>query len=234
MKFSLIVPIAGDKQEYDNIMPYIFNLDKDGVMLCIKSILGLNLSTFDNIYFTILNKHNIKYYIDELLISQFKRFKLFDKAKIVVLNKPTRNQAETIYETIKIENITGAFMVKDPDSYFESVITPGNAICIYPLDALNRVNPQDKSYVDVDDMYYITNIIEKKIINRNFCCGGYVFENTNLFIEKYNELSSYKILYLSHIILALLLDKISFRPILVRQYTDWGTKQDWLETIVNY
>ena len=32
MKFSLIVPAAADKAEYSDKLPYIFGLDKDGVI----------------------------------------------------------------------------------------------------------------------------------------------------------------------------------------------------------
>ena len=51
MKFSLIIPVAADKPEYKATMPYVFGLDSDGVVICVKSITGLNLSVFDDIYF---------------------------------------------------------------------------------------------------------------------------------------------------------------------------------------
>lgn len=56
MSISLIIPIGADNIEYENYMPYIFNFAPDGISLCIKSIQGLDLNRFDNIYFTILEK----------------------------------------------------------------------------------------------------------------------------------------------------------------------------------
>lgn len=60
MSISLIIPIGADNIEYENYMPYIFNFAPDGISLCIKSIQGLDLNRFDNIYFTILEKYDKK------------------------------------------------------------------------------------------------------------------------------------------------------------------------------
>ena len=54
MNSSLIVPVAADKPEYNNKLPYVFAFGEDGIIICIKSILGLPLDRFDRIYFTIL------------------------------------------------------------------------------------------------------------------------------------------------------------------------------------
>ena len=55
MSLNLIVPIAADRPEYEHTMPYVFNFAEDGVLLCIKSILGLDLRKFEHIYIVILN-----------------------------------------------------------------------------------------------------------------------------------------------------------------------------------
>ncbi|MFA6812305.1 MAG: hypothetical protein WCR45_04330 [Bacteroidaceae bacterium] len=228
MSFQLIVPIAADKKEYSTTMPYLFNLNSDGIMLCIKSILGLNLDIFDKIYFTILKKHNDPYYLNEMFNIQFKRTNLLGKAELIILDEPTESQPETIVKSLETAHIHGAFMVKDADSYFTGNIEIGNYICTFPLDALKQVNPQNKSYVTIDDMYYITNIIEKKIISRHFCAGGYIFKDADAFIQEYKKINCKKGIYISHIIYSMLLNKINFRPISVKGYQDWGTEEDWL------
>lgn len=162
MSISLIIPIGADNIEYENYMPYIFNFAPDGISLCIKSIQGLDLNRFDNIYFTILEKYDKKYYLSLLLKLQFKKLGL-SNAKVVVLDEPTTSQAETVYRTVNCENIEGAIFVKDPDGYFCGDFTIANSIAIYPLDKLEMVNPRNKSYVELDDQFYITNIIEKTL-----------------------------------------------------------------------
>lgn len=224
---NLIIPVAADKAEYEDKMPYLFNLGDDGIMLCIKSILGLNLDNFSNIYFTLLNKHNKLYLLDDLFRLQFKRIGIEDKAHVVILNESTKNQLETIAKTIELQNIQGSVMVKDADNYFECETIPENSITVYPLDALSSVNPKDKSYVAIDDSYYITNIIEKKIISRFFCTGGYIFEDVNSFLNLYDELKAENKLFLSHIIYKDLLQGSVYRPVMVKNYKDWGTKEDW-------
>jgi hypothetical protein len=227
MSFSLIVPIAADKPEYTDEIPYLFNPGNEGLIPCIQAIRGLDLSVFDCICFTILKKHDSLYSLQALFENQFKQLSLEKKAKLIILDVPTSSQPETIVRTIEIAKLEGSVMIKDADSYFESDLSPHNSVATFPLDALRRVNPQDKSYVAVDDMFYITNIIEKKIISRYFCAGGYVFEDAAEFCNYYGKLKNYKGLYLSHIIYAMLLNNKDFRPIPVKKYQDWGTKEDW-------
>lgn len=107
--FSLIVPVAADTT--DHRMPYVFSLDENGVMYCLKAIQGLNLEVFDRLYFTILRKHAERFNVDEMMRLQFKRFGL-DKAEIVMLDLPTRSQTETIYQTILAKRVGGVFLSK--------------------------------------------------------------------------------------------------------------------------
>lgn len=222
MNFNLIVPVAADKPEYNHVMPYLFNFDETGVMFCIRAIMGLPLAQFDGIYFTLLAKHSHSYSLDELLKIQFRRLGL-KQARVVKLNQPTSCQAETVYLTIKQCHLQGSIFIKDADNYFKSEIVRQNSVSIYPLETLTLVNPQNKSYVNMDDMYYLTNIIEKKIISRYFNAGGVCFEDVYDFCRYYEFLIGYgEHLRISHIIYAMLLDKFSFRPIEVEAYADWG------------
>lgn len=218
--FSLIVPIAADKAVYDAEMPFVFGLSKDGIMFCIKAILGLQLSKFNNIYFTILKKHDELYCLTDLFNIQFKRLQL-NNAKVVVLEEPTSSQPETIYKTIKKEHIEGGIFVKDADCSFSCDIESSNSIAIYPLESLEWVNPQHKSYVSVDEMFYITNIIEKRIIDHYFCAGGYCFVEATEYCGYFESLRENEGLYLSHIVYAMLLNKKVFRPIQVKNYIDF-------------
>lgn len=220
--FSLIVPIAADKPIYEHEMPFVFSLAPDGVMFCIKAILGFSLDHFTNIYFTILKKHDDLYCLSDLFAMQFKRLKLVN-AKVVVLDEPTASQPETIYRTILNENITGSIFIKDADcSFVCNDVQPYNSVAIHPLEDLEWVNPQHKSYVNVDEMFYITNIIEKKIVSHYFCAGGYCFEDSKVFIDYYLKLQDNNGLYLSHIIYNMLLNKSVFRPIRIKEYIDYG------------
>lgn len=219
--FSLIIPAAADKPEYANLLPRIFSPDNEGVMICVKSILGLNLESFDKIYFTILRKHAERYDINVLLDLQLRRLRL-DNAKIVILDNPTTTQAESVAKTVEQEKITGSIFIKDADSFFKAEIFPENGVAVYPLEKLELVDPRNKSYVSVDDMQHITNIIEKRVVSNLFNVGGYCFENVNDFLDVYNQHKSLGAIYLSHLIYSMLLNGNIFRPIRVSDYNDWN------------
>ena len=220
MKYSIIVPAAANKPEYKDVIPNVFRLNEKGVSRCIETVLKLDLSNVNAIYFTILKEHNDKYGIADLLQLQIDRLVL-PNVKIVVLDEPTSSQAETIYRTIVKEYIVGPIFVKDADCSFVTEINVENGVVVYPIEKLSSVNPQHKSYVAVDDQLYITNIIEKKVIDHYFNAGGYMFEDAILFEQYYEQLEAHKGLYLSHIIYSMLLDGFVFRPFIADTYDDF-------------
>lgn len=107
---------------------------------------------------------------------------------------------------------------------FHAKLCRENSVAIYPLENLSWVNPQNKSYVAIDDMFYVTNIIEKRIISHFFSAGGYGFENCEEFCKYYEQFVNKKGLYLSHVIYAMLLNKHIFRPSLAQNYQDFNIK----------
>ena len=222
MGITLIVPIAGDNPDSLERMPLAFTQDNTGKMFCVKAILGLPLNLFENIYFVILKKHDDLYSLQERFAIQI-RINNLKNAKVLVLDSPTANQPQTIYEAILKADIKDCIFVKDADGYFEAEeIVPQNGVAIFPLEELSLVDPQHKSYVAIDDMNYITNIIERRVVSNQFNAGGYCFEKADEYCKYYDRLKDYGKLYLSHIIYAMLLDKISFRPIDIKNYQDWS------------
>lgn len=219
MSFSLIVPASAHKVIYEEQLPEIFRLNNKGVSLCVDAIMGLDLGIFSHVYFTILHQHDMLYGISAMLRIQLDRIGL-KNAKIVVLEHPTSSQVETIYQTICKEHVSGPIFIKDADCSFSAEIYPQNGIVVYPLEKLTIVNPQHKSYVAVDDMSYITNTIEKRVIDHYFNAGGYCFDNASTFCQYYERYAGQQGLYLSHIIYAMLLDKHIFRPFIANNYKD--------------
>ena len=219
MNFSLIVPAAAHKEDYSRRMPRVFRLNAKGIPLCVEAVMGLDLQQFSDIYFTILRLHDELYGIAAMLRIQLDRVGL-QRVRIVILDKPTSSQAATICQTIEKESITGTIFVKDADSYFRADILPQNGIAVFPLERLEQVNPQHKSYVAVDDMRFVTNTIEKRVIDHFFNAGGYCFEDAQNFISYCQRYADMQGLYLSHIVYAMLLDRHIFRPFMADDYKD--------------
>lgn len=219
---TLIVPIAADKADYSRILPQPFRYDEEGTMYCVKAITGLPLNEISNIYFVILKEHDERFMLSEQLAMQFRKHNLTNAA-VTILDTPTSCQAETVARAISLNGIEGMVFIKDADCYFTAdEIMPQNGVAIYALENLPIVDPQHKSYVAVDDMFYVTNIIEKRVVSRFFSAGGYCFEDAKEFCRYYEQLKEHSPLYLSHIIYAMLLDKKIFRPIEIDDYEDWG------------
>lgn len=230
-EFSLIVPVAADNASQPDTMPYVFSLDQSGIMLCIRSIQGLNLSAFNNIYFTILRKHAQLFSLDEMFKLQFKRLGL-NNAHLVILDNPTMSQVETVHQTLVQANINGSIFIKDADGYFTGEVRRENGVAVFALENLEMVDPRHKSYVSLDDMYYVTNIIEKRIVSHYFNVGGICLESANLFQHYYRHLQQISDdgkMCMSHIVYAMLLNKLKFRPIMAKDYIDYGT-----ESLFNY
>lgn len=228
MSYNLIVTAASNPSKSKMSPPYWIDRHPNGNLMIFEAINGLNLEVFDKIYITILLEHQNTYQILEKLKWQFSKYNLQDKLKVVVLGQPTSNQPETINLTIEQADIKGGIMIKDADNHFSCTPYPDNFVSTFPLDELDLVNPSGKSYISLDDSSFITNIIEKKIISRWFCSGGYGFKEAQQFQTYYNQLKTQKPLYVSHIVYAMLLDGFNFRPIPVSNYLDWGTEGEWL------
>lgn len=217
---TLIMPIGANKPDYEHRMPRVFQMAEDGTMQCIKALQSLDLEKFAKIYITILRSLDERYSISEMLHLQF-RIKEIKNAEVVILDEPTSSQPQTIYQTIRKMKICGCVFVKDADCNFMGDDIDENAIVIYPLEQLDWVNPKNKSYVNIDDMYYITNIIEKRIVSHYFTAGGYSFEDADTFCHYYERFAGQSGLYLSHIIYSMLLDKHTFRPVIAKEYDDF-------------
>jgi len=233
-KFSLIVPMLNASKKYEKSIPIEFQYDnRNGRMNCIKSIEGINLSSFKEIYFIIFKHHELMYNIsDKILLHQKNNHELQHiKMTFSFVDYPTMSQAQTVYNEIIKRNIEGPIFIKDADNM--CIINnelKGNIVLVYQLENTPLVDPQHKSYISVDDQNFVTNIIEKRIISNYFNCGGYGFSDAYDFIEAYETLQMFEDItshmYISHIIYWLILNKkLKFRPIEAIGYEDFEIKE---------
>ena len=216
--------------KYKDTVPLEFKYDNNtGQINCIKALEGIDLSMFTKIYFVMLYEHELKYHIAEkITVARKFNKKLLDTEVIFkFLDIPTSSQTETIYNTIIEYNIKGPIFIKDADNTCtcEGQIK-GNTVLVYPLENTPIVDPQHKSYVNVDDQNFVVNIIEKRVVSNLFNCGGYSFTDAALFKTAYETLLGYEDIanhmYISHIIYWLILNKkIKFRPVEATYYEDF-------------
>ena len=230
-KFSLLVPMAA--KSFDDIVPVQFRYNNEnGYMNCIWSVLSINLEKFTDIYFIYLKEHNEKYNIIDRIKAELNKKDIESKFYNIMihyceLEYPTDSQVSTIYTTIIEHNISGAICIKDTDNLCcTDNIDTGNYVLTYSLEDTSLVDPLHKSYISLDDQNFITNTIEKRVISDRFNCGGYIFNDVDIFIDAYINIHKYvdkdTHLYMSHIIYWLSLYKdIKFRPIECTNYIDF-------------
>lgn len=224
---NLLVPAAGRSTRFPGMRPKWMLTHPNGNLMIAESVRKLDLKKMSKIYLVILKEHVDKYCSPEGIRQTFRNIGVCSRLKIVLLEKATRNQPETVATAIKKENIKGPVFIKDSDNSFACDAEAEDAVAIYDLNKMSSVNPANKSYVSLNDDNIVTNIIEKQITSSLFCAGGYLFKNADEYVKFYNELEDYKNLYISHIIFKMILQEIPFKAILVSDYVDWGTLQDW-------
>ncbi len=227
-KYTLIMPMLSLEED---IVPIEYQYDKEtGVMNCIRSLKGIDTSLFSDVYFIILKKHNDKFNIVSKIDTELHMDREGQKFNVhySIAFEHTKSQAETVYNCIKKYNIAGPIFIKDADNMCVcDKIYEGNTVLIYPLENTPVVDPQHKSYINIDEQNFVTNIIEKRVISGMFNCGGYSFADANDFIEAYDSILKYEDksthMYISHIIYWLILNKqLKFRPIVANFYDDFS------------
>lgn len=224
---SLIVPCAGKSTRYPGVNPKYLLTHPNGGLLVLEGLKGFDFNKYNAIYVTILREHDKAYKASEIISNAFKKAGLADKLVITVLDKETKSQPETVALTIELNSIKGSVLIKDCDDYFVGEYTNNNAVYYHSLSQMSSVNASNKSYITTNNSGYIDNIVEKRVISEDFCCGGYSFADAQEFVSYYNRVKNHDNLYISHIIYVMLMHGISFTPVPTNNYYDWGTLQDW-------
>jgi hypothetical protein len=216
---KVIIPACGESTRFPNTRPKWLLTNPSGKAMVVDSLSGIDLSNVDKVYVTILKKHIENIVDTSKLIKQFNS----NLVEFVILNSGTKSQVETVAETIKIKNINDPIYIKDADNYFIDTVLDGNYVSTFKISG--KIVAQNKSYVKKNSMGNIINIAEKSIISDEFCCGGYSFSNSSLFLDLYNK---YKYPCISNIIYDSIINNLAiFHTHNVTNYLDWGTIDEW-------
>ncbi len=219
--------MAGRSSRFPGIRPKWMLTHPSGKFMALAAISGLNLEEFENIYFIYLKEHEEEYRFIKGFKEELEEIGISHKTSLIELDEPTKDQPETVYQAIKKANIKGSILIKDSDNFFKANIRPGNSICYFDLNQAGLIKPKNKSYITVDHLNIVTNIIEKQVISPYFCVGGYNFEDADLFCKTLENLPIDNERYISNVIFQMILEGKKFEAIPVTEYSDWGTLQDW-------
>jgi len=230
--YDLIMPVAGGSTRFAGTRPKWLLTHPQGNLMFYEALRGLPLAKFDRIFLTCLKEHDERFNCVQAIRNQTAKYGLGDKVKTIVLPEPTRHQPQTVAETIRRGEITGPFVIKDSDNYFElDIDEPVNFVSVfdaYQLPPDSGVNVFNKSFVEQNEHHVITNIAEKQVISRMICTGAYGFASATEYLKYYDQLQAEPNLYVSHVIYSMILDNHNFFARECRNYLDWGTLDDWM------
>ena len=124
-------------------------------------------------------------------------------------------------------NISGPIFIKDCDNIFTLKYQGNNSVAVIDLNDIDFIDAKNKSYVEVDKLYHIKNIVEKNVISNLFCCGGYGFEDSSKFIQYFKDIKTNTEgeIYISHVIYSMLIDGEVFKAEKAKNYEDFGTSK---------
>jgi hypothetical protein len=232
MSNTLILPAAGLSTRFHKTRPKWMLTHPSGDIMILQGIKGLPIDLYDEVIFIFLNQHIREHNFDTSYIYNYMISTYNKKCKILILDKKTSSEPETVKVAIEKYDIKGNFLIKDCDSYFNADYCDGDYIYTYSLYKDENIKSINKSFVEIEENGIIKNIIEKKVINDVFCVGGYGFSSPDMFIDTYNKVrdinKSNDNIYISHIIHQIILDnKTTFYSKDVSNYFEWGTFQDW-------
>lgn len=222
---EIIVPAAGLSTRFPNMKPKYLLYDYKHDMMLMNALRPLR-QMGHRIHIGILKEHQDKYNVIEQIQHEWR-----DNINIVIIDEPTRGPADTVFQILSRSNVSGEFLVKDCDSFFDHEITSGNYICVSNIsehEILKKL--ASKSFVIANEQDIITNIIEKQVVSDTFCVGGYKFESAEQYKSAFKYISQMDgELFVSDIIGHMLDQGSVFMKKGVTNYVDVGTAQDWFE-----
>lgn len=222
---EIIVPAAGLSTRFPGMKPKYLLYDYKGDMMIMNALRSLRQKGY-RIHLAILKEHQEKYNVIEQI-----KYEWCDNINYVIIDKPTRGPADTVYQTIKLSGIKDSeIFIKDCDSYFEHDIKDGNYICVSKIsqhEILRKL--ASKSFVISNEHGIITDIVEKEVVSDTFCVGGYKFSSSMAYVKAFESLTTDREVFVSDVIGRCINDYQIFTESLVYDYVDVGTAQEWFE-----
>lgn len=222
---EVIIPCAGASTRFPDTRPK-YLLGDYQAKLMVEHVIDQYVGKYP-VNMVILNEHEQEYEVSKTISKIYG-----SKVNVIILPNRTRGPADTVYQAIKSQNISGCILIRDCDSFFDQPIpTFQNTVYVAALSEYPLVrNPAAKSYVISNTQNIVSTIVEKQIVSDFFCVGGYQFADSNDFLLSYENLFfSKKEPFVSDCIEYLITNNHVFQSKQIKSYVDVGTQKDWLE-----
>ena len=222
---EIIVPAAGLSTRFPNMKPKYLLYDYKHDMMLMNALRPFIEKGY-KIHIGILKEHEEKYNVREQI-----RHECPDNINCVIIDKPTKGPADTVYQIIKAANLDNCeIFIKDCDSYFDHDFSDGNYVCVSKIsehEVLKKL--ASKSFTVSNENGIITDIIEKQVVSDTFCVGGYKFFSAKVYKNAFEQIETSREVFVSDVISRCINNKMVFTEKMVTNYVDVGTAQDWFE-----
>ena len=224
---TIIMPIAGRSSRFPGVRPKWMLTAPSGELMLQRSLESIDRWRDHQLVIGALREH-----LDDLQGMEALRRALGPHPQIVVFDEQTSGPAETVARVLQEAHVTGAFFIKDCDSWFtpsEDVFN--DCVCYADLRALRDVrNVAGKSFLQLNENGIVTGIIEKSVSSNFISTGGYGFRDAEAYLRAYHTLMAAERRgepFVSHVIVEAIRQGAAFKGVATSDYEDVGTLQAW-------
>lgn len=235
MEVNIIIPAAGKSSRYNEGKPKWLRTHPNGKLMIEIAISGL-VDKFEKVQVYLITTKEIcdRFKVKEILGS----LKLYD-IKIIELKDQTHSSVETLLKAKDFINLESDFtIIKDSDNLVElekydlknEYFTVGVDLNKFPVSRI-----QNKSFLVTNELGYVTDFVEKKIISETISVGTHGIKDIKLFYDYVSAIFEMNInaeKYVSNVISSMIYDGIEFKRIFATGYKDFGTQKEWNEEFI--
>ena len=153
---EIIVPAAGLSTRFPEMKPKYLLYDYKGDMMLMNALRPFREKGY-RIHIGILKEHLDAYNVIEQI-----QYHYGDNINYVVIDKPTKGPADTVYQILKRKNKENfPFFIKDCDSFFQHKVESGNYVCVSHIsehEVLKKLS--SKSFTVANEHDIIKDIVE--------------------------------------------------------------------------
>jgi hypothetical protein len=227
MPRTLLLPCAGKSTRYPGTRPKWMLTLPEGDLALARAAASLPSAAYDRAIIAVRGEHETKYQATALLRRVFG-----EDIEVLVLDRDTRGPAETVAEMIRRAKVTGAFVVKDADSFFDPAPMPeGSFVALRDVrQSPDMNNVGAKSFAVINENNLIVEMVEKSLASNFVSVGLYGFADAASYLDHFDHLAAEmdgQELFVSHVINRGIADGMVVSPLTVSGVIDVGTLEDW-------
>jgi hypothetical protein len=227
MPRTLLLPCAGKSTRYPGTRPKWMLTLPEGDLALARAAASLPSAAYDRVIIAVRGEHEARYQATALLRRVFG-----ESVEILVLDRDTRGPAETVAEMIRRASVTGAFVIKDADSFFDCAPLPnGNFVALSDVrQSPHMANVGAKSFAVINENNLVVEMVEKSLASNFVSVGLYGFADAQAYLDLFDTLATdagSQEYFVSHVMNRGIIAGMMVSPLMVSGLIDVGTLEDW-------